>query len=592
MRPAAGVTLPDPAKWLGSLGHPFTEADLKQLGKGAWRDVFYILLRTPLEVGRAVFSFEDPEAEVSPGVSRMEWLVELGNVLEKKPMASRLDEYLTQKYGEYFFEVKKGKITELFANEFRFAASFLIEQQVEFDNSMKIFRKYDPDTGIWRIISFEWVMKVLMEYAVPLIKADPAIYLARHRFFDDVFKSCRPLGLPSEEYRFNGFAIFGVKNGVVALRSPDSVAPVAAAEAVYQAAKSPAHMVRNALPVAYDKSKTHAPKFEKFLAGMFPAADRETLQNWCGTVLLGRNMFHKILIVTGPAKTGKSTLINLIEKLIGRENTATLVTSRLEDRFELSDFFGKTLLIGKDVSSDFLNKRSAHMLKSLSGDSGIKAEVKYAQQRVCLGGPFNILMVSNADLTLDLHGDADAWARRILLLKAAKVEITHTIQDYEDVLIREEGPAILNWMLRGAREVLKLRRLGREFPQTDEQKAAVAKFLGRADPVGEFVASELTGGTAADCVTTDDLYTAYLNYCGRTGTEILDRPVFEKRLVMPIVQMCKGEHKHLPPTEERQAKWGYRSLKFRASTCADSGGPRSNRPQATAARTGTSPAAG
>jgi hypothetical protein len=139
------MNLDPPAKWLADMAarnEVFTEKDLEVLGKGSWLKVFLVLMRTPLEVENARFSVEHWDDEVSAGVSRLEWLIELGRQLNRVPLEKRLNAYLDKKFGATFFEVKTGDGVDYVLNEPRFAASFLIEKFVSFDNDTKAFFRY------------------------------------------------------------------------------------------------------------------------------------------------------------------------------------------------------------------------------------------------------------------------------------------------------------------------------------------------------------------------------------------------------------------------------------------------------------------
>ena len=73
---------------------------------------------------------------------------------------------------------------------------------------------------------------------------------------------------------------------------------------------------------------------------------------------------------------GKSTLVRILEAIVGQKNVCQLRTDLLAERFETSRFIGKTLLAGKDVSGNFLHSRGAHVLKALVGDDQLSGELK------------------------------------------------------------------------------------------------------------------------------------------------------------------------------------------------------------------------
>ena len=87
-------------------------------------------------------------------------------------------------------------------------------------------------------------------------------------------------------------------------------------------------------------------------------------EQYMGQCLLGRNISQTFLILSGTPGGGKGTLVNVIEQLIGRDNSVELRTNCLTGRFEVGRYLGKKLLIGRDVPSDFLQRAGAQKLKS------------------------------------------------------------------------------------------------------------------------------------------------------------------------------------------------------------------------------------
>jgi len=330
---------------------------------------------------------------------------------------------------------------------------------------------------------------------------------------------------------------------------------------------SPAYFSRGKLPVKYIESATNLKRFFKFLDdAKLSANDKALLQLWCGFLLLGDNSNHKIMMFVGAAGSGKSTLMDLIEMVLGYDAIASLNIERLDDRFELGSFYEKRLLVAKDVSSDALNSRAAHMLKALSGDSLIKAEIKHQNRRVALKGPFNICITSNSDLFIKLQGDADAWGRRLLILKFSKEPDRPVEYNLADTMFKEEGSAILNWMILGAiraRNILASK--GKEkFPDTEEQKARVRELLRLSDSVRAFVRDALKEDPSGG-VSTEDLHHAYENYCARNRVLPGPRGAFERELVLRIQEICNGEKGFINKADDNRPCRGYRGVSFKAA---------------------------
>ncbi len=48
-----------------------------------------------------------------------------------------------------------------------------------------------------------------------------------------------------------------------------------------------------------------------------------------------------MFVLTGDGSNGKSSYLKIINKLVGRENTASLDLKELDQRFKTAEFFGK-----------------------------------------------------------------------------------------------------------------------------------------------------------------------------------------------------------------------------------------------------------
>ena len=180
---------------------------------------------------------------------------------------------------------------------------------------------------------------------------------------------------------------------------------------------SPLYYSRNQCPIAL-LDGADCPRFKnELLATALDEDDISLLQRWCGSLLLGRNLAHRMLLLTGTAGGGKSTLVEVIERIIGEENIAELRTDWLGERFELFRLIGKTLLTGKDVPAEFLMRKGASTLKKLVGHDLLSPEGKNSNENFSLRGEFDVVITCNSRLRVRLEGDADAWRRRLMIVE-------------------------------------------------------------------------------------------------------------------------------------------------------------------------------
>ena len=112
---------------------------------------------------------------------------------------------------------------------------------------------------------------------------------------------------------------------------------------------------RNLIPIDY-KPGAKCPTFIEQLLKPLPPADVLVLQKLFGMFVSGINFLQKILILQGAPGSGKSQVAAVARQLIGPANCEELRTAHLGDRFELSRYMAKILLIGADVAGDFLNQ--------------------------------------------------------------------------------------------------------------------------------------------------------------------------------------------------------------------------------------------
>lgn len=101
---------------------------------------------------------------------------------------------------------------------------------------------------------------------------------------------------------------------------------------------------------------------------------RQLLDEVIGYTFYRRNELRKAFILTGEKRNGKSTFLDMILQLLGRENTVALDLKELGDRFKTAQLFGKLANIGDDIGDEFI-ANPATFKKVVSGDS-VNAERK------------------------------------------------------------------------------------------------------------------------------------------------------------------------------------------------------------------------
>ena len=541
----------DPKSWLEKQDYVPTVKEVREIAPNvpAWL-MIDALCENPDKADEQLLAgllpiIGDEDLLVGESLTKQAWFEEVVKLIAKKhPGESIEDTCFGKALEKYWGILKKQSATENSGqttvrtkiNQLTFSALCAARLRLWFDPREQAFYMYRPEKGIWSYLTELEVQRLILDWLLKggMPDAQPSL-----KFANQVVKHLNVIAL----YERTEIKVRPVHlaNNMLYL---DPVKP---------APFSPAYFSKNRLPVEYDgKGQSGASSFLNFLKSSISEDDQELLQLWCGYVLLGINPHHKVLLIRGVGGSGKSTLTDIIEAIIGQENVATLNVDRLDDRFELAAFRDKTLLLGKDVSFDVLESKAAHTLKALSGDQGIEAELKFDNYRFKLRGPFNIAITSNADLEIDLHGDAVAWERRLLVIdfpnpvspKKKKPNFARTILD-------NESRGVFNWMLRGCEKVLKMQRLDKKFIVSYWQKQRIKRLLNQSDSSDFFVESCLEASPGND-IPTDKLHEQYEEFCNQQVFNPIGDKTFYRRIRKPIFRHYESNHSilQLPKLDE------------------------------------------
>lgn len=573
----SGPSLPA-AQWLNGKW-PLATEHLKEACEGHVFSMLLAVIESPDAVEAAQYLIKNSQEMIRAGCTRLQWLKDLSTAVCSQFVSTnsgapdpgidfrnRLSQILALKFGDPFLRIKTQGGSEKRLNTLHFGSLFAHNCRLEYDDAVGCFYYYNDKAGCWQPISVERCRRILVEFIVPFMHWKPAIYNGTPMFQQTILEQAKATNL-HEPFKTDGY-MFATLNKTLFL---DTSAQGQAIR-LHETDNHWGYKLRNAIPIKYNSSNTGCTKFREMLKNIMHPEDIGLFQYWCGLAVLGQNPLHKMMIIPGEAKSGKSTLAGVVERVVGEANVATLTTQRLEDRFELSEFFGKTLLVGKDVSDDFLSCKGAPMLKSLTGDTNLKAEVKYVQARVRLGSPFNVLIVSNHHLYVRVNDDIGAWKRRLFVIPVKKQKEFSEDAKFVDKLIESEGGGILYWMLEGAREVLSDIKTNNRRKLTDRQDANVMALLAKQDELADFTAACLRAKSGHE-EASGDIYDAYCQYCGAKDLEAIAESVFYRRIGRYILTI-KGAAgpKTIPGNGTLKAYKAYTGVEiFKAATPAAAG---------------------
>jgi len=282
---------------------------------------------------------------------------------------------------------------------------------------------------------------------------------------------------------------------------------------------------RSALPIDFDPD-ARTVRWLTFLDEIFEGnADLILLtQQMFGLLLTPETKYQKIFYFNGVPGSGKSTLMCVLDALIGEKSICNPSIADLADKNTLNDMTACTLAKVTDMNTTnamHLNEAAAN-LKRISGGDPVHVFRKFKDGiNVKMGVRF--IMAGNTFPNFGVH--ANALRRRLLVLPFNKSFEDVADPDLSAKLIAEL-PGILNWSLDG---LASLNAAG-EFIVPAASLDALADILNSGDPVRSFVTDECDLG-AAFSVNKDELFKAYQRHASINGVKMpLSKDIFIRSL--------------------------------------------------------------
>jgi P4 family phage/plasmid primase-like protien len=202
-----------------------------------------------------------------------------------------------------------------------------------------------------------------------------------------------------------------------------------------------------ALPYGFDPDAAEPTLWLEFLAEQW-AKDQEsidTLHEILGYLLTPDARFHKIFLLIGPPRSGRSTIRKVLTELIGPSNVAATSVASLAGEFGLQALLGKSVAVMGDTRTGEAHDSAVMMdrLLRISGGDPIEVNRKNKPLLPCVEFSTRLVIISNE--LPNFRDAAGAIVSRYLILKT-----THTIpaeerdSDLADKIIASELPGILN----------------------------------------------------------------------------------------------------------------------------------------------------
>lgn len=278
--------------------------------------------------------------------------------------------------------------------------------------------------------------------------------------------------------------------------------------------------------VNYDE-KAQCPEFLKFLQDVWDGDAEliESLRLWMGYCLLAESNLQKFAVFKGASRAGKSTLVGVIEAMLGADNCASTSLSLIGSDFGLESLIGKKLCVFQDADRASADRMgvATERIKSLASNDPMGINRK-GQSVVNQKLGTKVAFVCNK--MPPFLNDENSLTNRMIVFPFWK-----SFQGREDfnLLERLEGEiqGVLNWALVGARRILR----GERLVMSQRGQDALEEITQQLDSVQGFIA-ECVENTAAEHnrVGSRALWEAYREWCKESGRMAKNRQKFFREI--------------------------------------------------------------
>jgi putative DNA primase/helicase len=278
---------------------------------------------------------------------------------------------------------------------------------------------------------------------------------------------------------------------------------------------TPALFSVNALEFAFDAAAPAPAQWIRFLDTLWPDEPEPIalLQEWFGYLLTPDTRYQKMLVIVGPPRSGKGTIIRILQRLLGVKNVCSPTLTALGQQFGRQVFIGKTAAIFPDakISGRMDTAAIVEALLSISGED------QQTIPRKNIGdwtGPLTVRFTILTNEPPRMDDASGALVSRMLLLP-----LVETFLGREDLTLTArlvtELPGILNWAREGW---LRLRARGRflDLPLSDDMRDDLRELN---SPIHGFISEwcDLTDPHAM--IMRKELFSAYQRWCKDQGRD-------------------------------------------------------------------------
>ena len=274
------------------------------------------------------------------------------------------------------------------------------------------------------------------------------------------------------------------------------------------------------------------PRWDLFLADTFgDDADGRQMIRYLhlllGYSITGDVGAQALAFLYGQGKNGKSVLLDVIVKLLGDYADAAPPGFLMAKPFEshptdLAELHGRRVIVCSELKSG--DRFDESRVKLLTGGDQLKAR-RMRQDFFSFTPTHKLFLLGNHRPEVGTGGYA-FWRRMRLIPFERIIPDERKIDNLADILVREEGPGILAWLIDGARRYLAGEK---DLTGPERVRVATTAYAETEDHMGRFLTEtcKIDTGLRAE---QKHLYLAYCRWCESEGATPVSSRAFAARV--------------------------------------------------------------
>jgi P4 family phage/plasmid primase-like protien len=264
-------------------------------------------------------------------------------------------------------------------------------------------------------------------------------------------------------------------------------------------------------PVEYHPEAT-CPIWEKcldaWMDGPEKAEKTRLLQQFCGYILSSSMLYDRALFMVGDGGNGKSTFIDTISMIIGRQATSHIDLESLYGTFGMDGLVGKRLNIIEEVHGNYYQ---SNKLKKLISGEQVTIDRKYKDQFTFRPQCKFVFAVNQMPRVDDTSTATERRICAVTFLNNFRLNPNTKLRSETGQLYTELS-GILNWMIAGANDLIE----AKNFVVTAEQTQMLKDYREENSSVEGFLA-ECIAFEPSESIETPVLYSEFKKWCLSDG---------------------------------------------------------------------------